>query len=105
MNCYEILDLTKYANLLEICTSYQVKCLKHPENTLLYTKALNILINPLKRIIYDSNTFQINLPTLIQNSQIYEVYQNIDEYDLLDFITWFSYFKDYFYDTKYFTNN
>lgn len=105
MNYYTLLDIFIDANLLDICNSFQKKCLNNPQNIFLYTKALATLINPTKRIIYDANTLKINLPLLIKNYHIYEEYQNIAEFELLNFIEWLNYFKDFFYDIKYHTNN
>ncbi len=103
MNIYKILSIPYTSNLLSICNSYQTKCQTNPENTFLYTKCLSILANSYKRLIYDANLFSISITNLL-NLSFYN-YQEIDEYDLLPFITWLDTFIDYFYDTKFLTQD
>lgn len=105
MNCYALLDIPMNADLLKICKSYRKKCLTNPEKIFIYTEAFSILIDPIKRIIYDANTFKISLPILMNAFSTYQEYQNIDEFELINFIEWLNFFKDFFYDTKYYTNN
>lgn len=105
MNLYQLLNISNQSSLIEICESFKINCLREPAKTFLYTNALKILINISKRMIYDANTFQINLPILLQNIHTYEQYQIIDEYELIPFVEWLSNFQNFFYDSKYLTKN
>ena len=104
MSLYEILNIKPTSNLLEICLAYQTKCLNNPSSTFIYTKALKVLINKEKRIIHDANIYHISLENLINNNYYNELF-NIDDYELIPFITWLNDFIDFFYDTKYCVNN
>lgn len=104
MNIYEILNIPFNANLLEICTSYEKACFTKPLETFIYTKALHILINKNKRLIYDAALTKKDIRALY-NSPYYDNLYDIDEYDLLPFIIWLNDFKNYFYDLKYFIQN
>ena len=102
MNFYKTLSIPYTANLLDICHAFQTKCQTNPQNTFLYTKALTVLIDKNKRLIYDSSLFKISITTLI-NIPFYNEYQDINKNDLLPFIDWLETYIDFFYDLKYFT--
>lgn len=100
-NLYHILNISPLSNLETILKSYQTMCMKNPIYIFIYTNALSILTNPLKRMIYDASLYQINLNILFQKYYIYEYMQEIDEYTLANFIGWLEDFKNYCYDLKY----
>lgn len=92
-NLYQILNISPLSNLEAILKSYQTMCMKNPAYIFIYTNALSILTNPLKRMIYDASLYQINLSILFQKYYIYEYMQEIDEYTLANFIGWLEDFK------------
>lgn len=100
-NLYQILNISPLSNLETILKSYQTRCIKNPIYIFIYTNALSILTNPLKRMIYDASLYQINLNILFQKYYIYEYMQEIEEYTLANFIGWLEDFKNYCYDLKY----
>ena len=102
MNYYRLLSIPPNANILEVLRQYQIKCLNNPQNIFLYTMGLQILTDPHKRMFYDASLFKINVLALI--SSHYD-YSYIEEWELIPFIEWLNNFKDFFYDTKYFTND
>ncbi len=104
MNFYDILNIPYNSNLLDICNAYQIKCQNNPENTFLYTKIFNVLCNKATRIYYDALLFNKDILDLTSHIN-YDSYYIFDEYDLLPFIDWLEIFKNYFYETKYFTTN
>lgn len=99
-NFYKLLGISPKSNLIEILEGFQKKCMQNPILTPEYTDALNILTNKLLKLVYDANLFSINITTLYKMNE-----EEIDEYELLPYIEWLIGFKDYFYDTKYYTNN
>lgn len=99
-NFYKLLEISPKSNLIEILEGYQKKCMQNPVLIPEYTIALNILTNKFQKLVYDANLFSINITTLYEMND-----EEIDEYELLPYIEWLIGFKDYFYDTKYYTNN
>lgn len=99
-NFYKLLEISPKSNLIEILEGFQKKCMQNPILIPEYTVALNILTNKLQKLVYDANLYSINITTLYEMND-----DEIDEYELLPYIEWLIGFKDYFYDTKYYTNN
>lgn len=104
-NLYQILNISPTSNLKNILIAYSQNCLKSPELIFTYTNALSILVSPFKRMLYDASLYNINCTLLSQYFFIYKKLQEIDEYELANFIRWLEDFKNYFYDLKYFINN
>lgn len=86
-NLYQILNISpiKFRNNFKIISNYVYK---KSYIYFIYTNALSILTNPLKRMMYDASLYQINLNILFQKYYIYEYMQEIEEYTLANFIGW-----------------
>ena len=98
-NIYSILSLDANASILDICRSYQKKCMLNPNNIFYYTQILEILGSYSKRLIYDAMLFQVDI-FLLANCYHYEL-QEEEEYELAHIISWIEDFREYVYDLKF----
>ena len=98
-NIYSVFNLQANASILDICRSYQKKCMLNPNNIFYYTKILEILSSYSKRLIYDAMLFQVDI-FLLTNCYHYELREE-EEYELAHMISWIEDFREYVYDLKF----
>lgn len=102
-NVYYDFNIKPTASLLEICRSYQSLCIKYPKNIFYYTKILRVLANSDVRSIYNTILTQVDLRFWLSFFSL--SLSEEEEYLLANFIYWLEDFREFVYDSKFYSNN
>lgn len=102
-NIYSIFGLHANASILDVCKSYQKKCLFNPNKVFYYSKILEILVSYPKRLIYDALLFQVDI--LVLADYYHFDLSEEEEYELANIISWIEDFREYVYDSKFLITN
>ena len=100
---YAVFNISYQASIVDICQAYQNRCMANPAMVFYYTYIFKILAVKKYKLVYDAMLWQTDIRLLFQleNFDLNEE----EEYELANIIFWIEDFREYFYDTKYFTSD